>query len=124
VTVAEEVRMKAAAWSKEVADLLRDAMPGSNAARLPLRTDTAGAVDLEVPVFRVASRVGLLPNVRRALREARHNAPLDRLPLAVIKDETYQQTFAAMPLDSFLLLVSGWWAATQPVTPPVPGNVP
>jgi hypothetical protein len=109
----QELRTKAAAWGKDVATLLRDAMPGSNAAGLPLRAGVSADGELELPVFRVASRVGRRPSVRRALREAQEGAPIDRLPLVVIKDEGPTQTFVAMPLDAFLLLVSGWWAATQ-----------
>ena len=110
----QENRDKAAAWGSEAATLLRDAMPGSNAAGLPLRAGVEADGELEVPVFRVASRVSKRPSVRRALREARQGAPIDRLPLVIIKDERPAQTFVAMPFDAFLLLVSGWWAATQP----------
>jgi hypothetical protein len=121
----EEGQHRTAAWAKHVADLLRDAMPGSNAAGFPFRGDQAGQMEPEVPVFKVSVSVGTLPNVRRALRYAQQHGPMDRLPLAVIKDEGHKQQFVAMPLDAFLLLVSGWWAATQPVapvdrTPPAP----
>jgi hypothetical protein len=112
-----ELRTKASAWGNEVGTLLRDAMPGSNAAGLPLRASVPADGELELPVFRVASRVGRRPSVRRALREAQEGAPIDRLPLVVINDEAPAQTFVAMPLDAFLLLVSGWWAATQPAVP-------
>jgi hypothetical protein len=113
-----ELRTKASAWGNEVGTLLRDAMPGSNAAGLPLRAGAPADGELELPVFRVASRVGRRPSVRRALREAQEGAPIDRLPLVVIKDEGPKQTFVAMPFDAFLLLVSAWWAATQPTPNP------
>jgi hypothetical protein len=114
---AERSRIKARLWHKQVAKLLRDTMPALDgpSSRTCADDDLEGASDLEVPVFWVASRSGQLPGVRRALRDAQLNAPAGRLPLAVIKDEGHNQAFVAMPLDAFLLLVSGWWAATQPV---------
>ena len=116
---AERSRIKARLWHKQVAKLLRDTMPALDgpSSRTCADDDLEGASDLEVPVFWVASRSGQLPGVRRALRDAQLNAPAGRLPLAVIKDEGHSQPFVAMPFDSFLLLVSGWWAATQPVAP-------
>ncbi len=106
--MSEACRHRAALWHLQVAKLLRDAMPGPNSAAC-----ADGELDAEVPVFHVATRTSKLPHVRSVLREAQKGLPLDRLPLAVIKDERHQQTFVAMPLDSFLLLVSGWWAATR-----------
>ncbi len=117
MTSDEATRFKAALWHKQVANLLRDAMPLSNGSESSQHTD--GGLGVDVPVFQLATRVGQLPNVRNALREAQRDVPEDRLPLAVVRDEGHQMTFVAMPLDAFLLLVAGWWAATQP---PPPGS--
>lgn len=123
MTAGEAVKYRAALWHKQVANLLRDAMPSEGAVSTQ---DQAGlheqGMQLEVPVFRVATRVGQLPNVRGALREAQRGLPRDRLPLAVVRDESYQQELVAMPLDAFLLLVAGWWAATQSTPPQAAGS--
>jgi hypothetical protein len=113
VTSADARRQHSALWHRHVVSLLRDAMGDATASSSPEATNADPVLDLEVPAFRLATRVGPLPNVRRALREAQIGLSTDRLPLAVIKDEGYQQQFIAMPFDKFLLLVSGWWAATQ-----------
>jgi len=90
VTAGEAIKFRAALWHKQVASLLRDAMPSEGSAQ------TAGqaglpeeGLQLEVPVFRVATRVGQLPNVRSALREAQKGLPRDRLPLAGVPGEPF-----------------------------------
>ena len=109
-------RRKGHRWERTIAQRFREAMPGCDAKRGLQYQGGAHVADVDVPTFFVECKAGRQPNVRRALMQATRNAPADRLPLAVIKDDRGLQ-FAALPLDSFLLLVAAWWAATQPAFP-------
>jgi len=112
---------RAYAWKDAVIELLRAAMPGAQERRSPWWID-GEEVEIDLAAFELSCSVGRRPNIRRALHWARRSAPSDRLPLAMIRDEEDGSEFAVMPMKAFLLLVSAWWAATQPAAPQPSAN--
>lgn len=94
-------------WEREVAQRLRDAMPGCEVRRGDQRSGAREA-DVEVPVWWIECKVGAMPNPRAALRQAMEDAPPGRVPVAVVKDDR-GQPFVCLTLDDWLDFVGEWW---------------
>jgi len=111
-------RRKGAAWEREVATMLRDAMPGCDAKRGLGQARSAHEVaDVDVPGFWVECKRGAQPNVRAALRQAKEareasGRALTHHAVAIVRDDR-QDAFVAMPLGDFLELVREWWERGQ-----------
>ena len=99
-------------WEREVAAMIREAMPGADIRRG--WQDRAGSDEPDVicPVYWVEAKHHKLTNPRAALRQATSDASPGRVPIAVCKDDR-QPAHVTMWLDDWLEMVRQWWIETR-----------
>ena len=108
-------RTKGAAYERELAKLIADAMPGAHVRRGLQAQGAASAkiADVECPEFWVEAKRGKKPNMRAALRQAEADTD-GRWPVAVVRDDRDRAT-VTMRLDDWLVLVAEWWRDREEV---------
>ena len=104
-------RRKGARFERELVWRFREVMPGAEVRR-GLQSRGGEVADVDCPVFWIEAKRGKRPNVRGALRQAEHDAPKGRIPVAVIRDDR-EPAFVALSLEDFLDLVREWWEGRQ-----------
>jgi hypothetical protein len=107
-------RRKGAAWEREVAAILREAMPGCDAKRGLGQARCAHEVaDVDVPGFWIECKRGKRISLTAALRqatEAREAAGATKTAYAlVVAKEDRTEPAIAMQLSDFLELLREWW---------------
>ena len=104
-------RTKGARWEREVAIMLRDAMPGAEVKRGWQSRSGSDAPDVDCPCWWIECKVGKRPNLFGALHQAEEAAEGDRqkrAPVVVAKRDR-EPPVLAMRLDAWLELVGEWW---------------
>lgn len=112
-------RRKGAAWEVEVARRFREAGIPAERNLTECRTGNAGDIDLpEWCPLLVQAKVGALPPIWQAIREAEEAAGPGQHPVAIVRRNGSRHQppvdLAIMRLDEWLdmvagLRVAGWW---------------
>lgn len=106
-------RRKGHNWEREVNQLFREAMPGATITRGQQAGDYDINPDGQMPYFWREDKKQKQPNIRKALRQAKHDCLTAgqhtiKWPLAVTKGDR-DDALATMSLFDFLELVKEWW---------------
>lgn len=96
-------RRKGAEFERELVQLFREALPEVPVKRGLQSRSGQEVADVEVPPFWIEAKRGKKPNVRGALAQAVEDAPVGRIPVAVIRDDR-SEAFAVLSLEHFLKL--------------------
>lgn len=108
-------RTKGAAYEREVARLVREAMPGATVRRGLQARGGREVPDVDCPHFHLETKRGKLPSPRRALEQAKRDVEASgsgKVPVAVIRDDR-APAFVVMTLDDWLVMLGEWWASRQ-----------
>lgn len=105
-------RRKGANYERELVRRFKAVMPKADIRRGLQSRSGQEVPDIECPVFWIEAKRGRKPNIRAALQQAEGDAPKDRIPLAIVRDD-YQSALVALPLEDFLDLVQEWWEGRQ-----------
>ena len=103
-------RNKGKRWEREVARLIREAMPGEIVKRgFQSRYGGSEEADVECPIYHVEAKHQQAVNIWAAMRQARDDAKargLGKVPVVIAKrDARTDEPIAVMRLDDFLDLV-------------------
>lgn len=102
-------RRKGLQFERDVANMLRDVMPGADIKRgLQSRGGGAEEADVVCPYFHVECKKGPMPNPRAALKQAKEDAQPGMVPLGVVGDDR-KPPFVVMELEDFLGFIKEWW---------------
>lgn len=101
-------RRKGHDWEREVASMLREAMPGARIRRGDQGAGGTGRPDVEAPHLHVECKCGPKPNARAAVKQAIADAEKGLWRVAVIRDD-HDLRWAAMPLEDLLDLLAENW---------------
>ncbi len=102
-------RRKGHQFERDVANMLREVMPGAEIKRgLQSRGGGAEEADVVCPYFHVECKKGPKPNPRAALKQAIDDAKPGMVPIGVIGDDR-KDPFVVIRLDDFLDFIKEWW---------------
>lgn len=111
-------RTKGHSWEREVASRLREALQDPSIYRIPQgRGGKQNGADIELPDFWLECKVGKLPNIAAALRQATvdqkarlklHPEEPERWEAAVCKTDRQEPT-VTMYFSDWLLLISHYY---------------
>lgn len=107
-------RRKGATWERDVANMLREAMPGAHVQRGQQSWDKSTDPDIRCPYFAVECKVGATPPIRQGMRQAVETAG-DRWPIVVSRRNTpafeKAEDWVTMRMEDWQQLVRQWWDA-------------
>lgn len=111
-------RDKGKRWEREVAALMRQAMPGCETIKRGYQSRGAKAdkaPDVDCPIYWIECKHGIKPNPRAALAQATSDSEgTGKVPVAVIKDNR-RTPFVVLGLTDFLELVRENWELSNAV---------